>query len=149
MAHHNTVFAQMLKFIPTCLSLPEQTGRQGHEFESLAHQYHSGRRLRKMTRWTQFVAMATAQLSDRTCLLQAGQPSGCGQQYDRPGAKALPPGHPLHEPFFLVQSQCLSALRTVRSTVRETTCLLQAGSLAVNPGHRSTVAEPAEAQVQK
>ena len=22
MAHHNTVFAQMLKFIPTCLSLP-------------------------------------------------------------------------------------------------------------------------------
>ena len=44
MAHHNTVFAQMLKFIPTCLS------RQGHEFESLANQHHSGRRLRKMTR---------------------------------------------------------------------------------------------------
>ena len=59
MAHHNTVFAQMLKLIPTCLS------RQGHEFDSLAHQYHSGRRLRKMTRWTQFVAMATAQLSGR------------------------------------------------------------------------------------
>ena len=50
---NNMVFAQMLKFIPTCLSLPEQTGRQGHEFESLAHQYHAGRRLRKMTRWTQ------------------------------------------------------------------------------------------------
>ena len=65
MAHHNTVFAQMLKLIPTCLS------RQGHEFESLAHQYHSGHRLRKMTRWTQFVAMATAQLSGRTCLLPA------------------------------------------------------------------------------
>ena len=48
MAHHNTVFAQMLKFIQTCLSRP------GHEFESLAHQYHAGRRLRKMTRWTQF-----------------------------------------------------------------------------------------------
>ena len=56
MAHHNTVFAQMLKFIPR------------HEFESLAHQYHSGRRLRKMTRWTQFVAMATAQLSGRHSL---------------------------------------------------------------------------------
>ena len=29
MAHHNMVFAQMLKFIPTCLlqaGLPEQTG---------------------------------------------------------------------------------------------------------------------------
>ena len=35
MAHHNTVFAQMLKFIPTCLS------RQGHEFESLANQHHA------------------------------------------------------------------------------------------------------------
>ena len=62
MAHHNTVFAQLLKFIPTCLS------RQGHEFESLANQHHSGRRLRKMTRWTQFVAMATAQLSGRHSL---------------------------------------------------------------------------------
>ena len=50
MAHHNTVFAQMLKLIPR------------HEFESLANQHHAGRRLRKMTRWTQFVAMATAQL---------------------------------------------------------------------------------------
>ena len=56
MAHHNTVFAQMLKFIPR------------HEFESLANQHHSGRRLRKMTRWTQFVAMATAQLSGRHSL---------------------------------------------------------------------------------
>ena len=56
MAHHNTVFARMLKFVPR------------HEFESLAHQYHSGRRLRKMTRWTQFVAMATAQLSGRHSL---------------------------------------------------------------------------------
>ena len=58
MVHHNTVFTQMLKFIPTCLS------RQGHKSESLAHQYHSGRRLRKMTRWTQFVSMATNLLDD-------------------------------------------------------------------------------------
>ena len=107
MAHHNTVFAQMLKFIPTCLS------RQGHEFESLANQHHSGRRLRKMTRWTQFVAMATAQLSGRPCLQQAGQPAGCGQQYGRPGAKALPPGHPLREPVFPVQGQRLSILPVV------------------------------------
>ena len=56
MAYHNTVFAQMLKFIPR------------HEFESLANQHHAGRRLRKMTRWTQFVAMATAQLSGRHSL---------------------------------------------------------------------------------
>ena len=51
MAHHNTVFAQMLKLIPR------------HEFESLAKQHHSGRTLRKMTCWTQFVSMATAQAS--------------------------------------------------------------------------------------
>ena len=51
MAHHNTVFAQLLKLVPR------------HEFESLANQHHCGRKLRKMTRWAQFVAMATAQLS--------------------------------------------------------------------------------------
>ena len=39
MAHHNTVFAQWLKFVP------------GHEFESLANQHHAGRKLRKMTRF--------------------------------------------------------------------------------------------------
>ena len=56
MAHHNTVFAQMLKLIPR------------HEFESLANHHHSGCRLRKMTRWIQFVSMATAQLSSRHSL---------------------------------------------------------------------------------
>ena len=56
MAHHNTVFAQLLKFVPR------------HEFESLANQHHSGRKLRKMTRWAQFVSMATAQLSGRNSL---------------------------------------------------------------------------------
>ena len=56
MANHNTVFAQLLKFVPR------------HEFESLANQHHSGRKLRKMTRWTQFVSMAAAQLSGRSSL---------------------------------------------------------------------------------
>jgi putative transposase len=56
LAHHNTVFAQLLKFVPR------------HEFETLANQCHAGRRLRKMTRWSQFVAMALAQLSGRNSL---------------------------------------------------------------------------------
>ena len=56
MAHHNTVFAQLLKFVLR------------HEFESLANQHHSGRKLRKMTRWTQFISMAMAQLSGRNSL---------------------------------------------------------------------------------
>ena len=56
MTHHSTVFAQWLKFVPR------------HEFESLVNQHHSGRKLRKMTCWTQFVSMATAQLSGRNSL---------------------------------------------------------------------------------
>ena len=56
MAHHNTVFAQLLKYIPR------------HEFETLANQHHTGRRFRTASRWSQFVAMALAQLSGRTSL---------------------------------------------------------------------------------
>jgi putative transposase len=56
MAHHNTVFSQLLKLVPR------------HEFETLATQHHEGRKLRKMTRWSQFVAMTLAQLSGRSSL---------------------------------------------------------------------------------
>ena len=56
MAHHNTVFAQLLKFIPR------------HEFETLAKQHHQGQKLRKMTRWSQFVALTMAQFSGRSSL---------------------------------------------------------------------------------
>ena len=53
MAHYNTVFAQFLKFVPR------------HEFDRLADEHHEGCRLRAMTRWSQFVALATGQLSGR------------------------------------------------------------------------------------
>ena len=56
MAHHNTVFAQLLKFVPR------------HEFESLANQHHEGQKLRKMTRWSQYVALCLAQVSGRSSL---------------------------------------------------------------------------------
>ena len=79
MAHHNTVFAQMLTFIPR------------HEFESLARQHHAGRTLRKMTRWTQFVAMATAQLSGRHSLWDVAS---------NMAAEALPPEHQCGAPVF-------------------------------------------------
>jgi putative transposase len=55
-AHHNTVLAQLLKHIPR------------HEFESLANQHHKGRKLRKINRWSQFVSLATGQLSGRRSL---------------------------------------------------------------------------------
>ena len=56
MAHHNTVFSQLLKLISR------------HEFETLAKQHHSGRSFRTASRWSQFVTMAMAQLSGRDSL---------------------------------------------------------------------------------
>jgi putative transposase len=56
LAHHNTVFAQLLKLVPR------------HQFESLAKQHHTGRKFRKTSRWSQFVAMAMGQLSGRLSL---------------------------------------------------------------------------------
>jgi putative transposase len=56
LAHHNTVFAQLLKFVPR------------HEFEALANRHHEGHKLRKMSRWSQFVAMSLAQFSGRSSL---------------------------------------------------------------------------------
>jgi len=56
LAHHNTVFSQLLKLIPR------------HEFETLSQIHHRGQKLRKINRWSQFVALATAQLSGRQSL---------------------------------------------------------------------------------
>ena len=56
LSHHNTVFSQLLKFIPR------------HEFESLAAKHHEGRKLRKMSRWLQFVSLTLAQLTGRVSL---------------------------------------------------------------------------------
>lgn len=56
MAHHNTVFAQLLKFVSR------------HEFETLAKRYHVGRKFRKTSRWSQFVALSIGQLAGRHSL---------------------------------------------------------------------------------
>jgi len=56
LAHHDTVFSQILKLIPR------------HEFESLARKHHQGQKLRKMTRWSQFVSLGLAQLAGRVSL---------------------------------------------------------------------------------
>lgn len=56
MSHSNTVLSQLLKFVSR------------HEFESLAKQHHSGRAFRSASRWSQFVCLATAQLSGRSSL---------------------------------------------------------------------------------
>jgi hypothetical protein len=56
LAHHNTVFAQLLKYVPR------------HEFETLANQHHCGRSFRTASRWSQFVTLAMAQLAGRNSL---------------------------------------------------------------------------------
>ena len=56
MPHHNTVFAQLLKFMPR------------HEFEKLAKQHHQGCKLRKLNRWSQFLALTIGQLSGHKSL---------------------------------------------------------------------------------
>ncbi len=56
MAHPSTVLAQMLKLLLR------------HEFDALARERHEGRKLRKISRWAQFVAMASAQLTGRASL---------------------------------------------------------------------------------
>jgi putative transposase len=56
LAHHNTIFSQLLKLVSR------------HEFETLTNNHHEGRKLRKITRWSQFISITLAQLSGRTCL---------------------------------------------------------------------------------
>jgi transposase len=56
MTHHNTIFSQILKLVPR------------HEFSKLAKVHDGKRRRDAMSRWTQFVALATAQLAGRSSL---------------------------------------------------------------------------------
>ena len=56
MAHHNTVFRQLLDLLPR------------HEFDAEARQHQHGQRLRVMSRWAQFVALGLGQLTGRQSL---------------------------------------------------------------------------------
>jgi hypothetical protein len=56
LAHTNTVLAQLLQLIPR------------HEFQPLAKEHHLGQKLRKISRWDQFVALMMAQLTGRQSL---------------------------------------------------------------------------------
>lgn len=56
MGHHSTVLSQLLRLIPR------------YEFDALAEQHHRGAALRQMTRWSQFVALATGHLGGRYSL---------------------------------------------------------------------------------
>jgi putative transposase len=55
-AHHSTVLSQILRILPR------------HEFQTLAQSHHHGRKLRSISRWSQFVALTVAQLTGRCSL---------------------------------------------------------------------------------
>jgi hypothetical protein len=61
MAHCNTIFHQLLKFIPR------------HRFENLEKEHGTGRKARKFTRWNQFVALMFMQITDRASLRDSVQ----------------------------------------------------------------------------
>ena len=56
MAHHSTVFGQLLALLPR------------HEFDAEARDHQRGQRLRVMSRWAQFVALGLGQLTGRQSL---------------------------------------------------------------------------------
>ena len=56
MAHHNTLFHQMLNFIPR------------HQFYALEKHHSTGRKSRSFSRWSQFVHLAFMQLTGRVSL---------------------------------------------------------------------------------
>ncbi|PLX88401.1 MAG: IS4 family transposase [Desulfuromonas sp.] len=56
MAHCSTVLSQIVRIFPK------------HEFQSLANTYHAGQKFRSFSRWMQFVALMTAQLTGRDSL---------------------------------------------------------------------------------
>jgi len=56
LGRQSTVFGQVLKLVPR------------YEFDTLAADHHTGRKLRSMTRWNQFVALSLGQLAGRHSL---------------------------------------------------------------------------------
>ena len=56
MAHCSTVLSQIVRIFPR------------HEFQALAKKHHVGQKFRSFSRWTQFVALLTAQLTSRNSL---------------------------------------------------------------------------------
>lgn len=56
MAHCSTVLSQIVRIFPR------------HEFKALADKHHAGQKFRSFSRWTQFVALLTAQLTGRDSL---------------------------------------------------------------------------------
>ena len=64
MAHCNTVFHQLLKFIPR------------HRFADLEKEHGTGRKARKFTRWNQFVALMFMQITGRASLRDSVQSLG-------------------------------------------------------------------------
>ena len=69
MPHCDTILPRLLKMV----------GR--HEFEKVASAHHEGQRLRKASRWSQFVALAFGQLGGRQSLRDIESNLNAQRQY--------------------------------------------------------------------
>jgi hypothetical protein len=69
MAHCNTVFHQMLKFIPR------------HRFADLEKEHGTGRKARKFSRWNQFVALMFMQITARASLRDSVESLGVRNRF--------------------------------------------------------------------
>lgn len=69
MTHHITVFAQLLKLVPR------------HQFETFAKSHYIGRKIRKTSRWSQFVALVMGQLGGRHSLRDVVSNAGAQHRY--------------------------------------------------------------------
>ena len=121
MAHNSTVLAQFLDLVPR------------HEFEALAKRHHKGRRLRSMTRWNQFVAMAVGQLAGRSSLRDIV--SNLSAQ----GRKAVPPRGRRGGAVVAGAGERGAAARALRGAVRAAAGALPDGGA----GARLPVPQPA------
>ena len=123
MAHCSTVLSQIVRIFPR------------HEFQALANKHHAGQKFRSFSRWTQFVALLTAQLTGRDSLrdivenmtVQAGKLYHLGiKPFSRATlsrANEQQP-HKLYEALFLRLLNRCQSLAPRNKAFRRFTCLM-------------------------
>ena len=119
MAHCNTILPQLLKMV----------GR--HEFEKIASTHHQGQRLRKTSRWPQFVALAFGQLSGRQSLRDIES------NLQATAATCLPPRWRTHCPLKFGTAEQPATRELLRGVVLQALCPLRQTGAQTASGSRT------------
>src|SRR3984893_17882370 len=129
MSHHNTVFADILKFIPW------------QRFESLVEEYDADARVRRLSTKGQFLALLYGQLSGASSLREivTGLSSHAARLYHlgadavrRSTFSAANAKRPVEVFVGLLESMMKQADRGLRRKLAETTYLIDATSVRLN-----------------